>query len=135
MPQQSTVPVGRYGPVPNERSRRRKVVAIWGAGIIGLGLAIWLGLIAAAAPVTWKDVGFTVDGSDQTEIVFDVIRTDPSTPVSCRVQALDTTYAQVGVRTVDVAPGERQAQRERAVIATSGLATTAVVDTCWVVDE
>lgn len=135
MPEQSTVPAGRYGPVPDERSRRRTVVAIWAAGIVGLGLAVWLGLIAATDPVTWKDVGFTVEGADRTEIVFDVIRTDPSTPVRCRVEALDTTYAQVGVRTVDVAPGDRQAQRERAVIATSGLPTTAVVSTCWVVEE
>ena len=129
-----SVPVGRYGPAPDANARRRRVATLWAAGLLGLALMVWLGLASASAPVSWKDVGFTVSGSEQVEIAFDVIRPAPAVPVRCRVQALNDNYAQVGVRTVDVAPGDQAGQRERAVIATSELATTAVVDRCWVVE-
>ncbi|WP_372595582.1 DUF4307 domain-containing protein [Actinotalea sp.] len=129
------VPAGRYGPEPDVHARRRRVVALWVTGALGLGVVVWLGLGVASSPVSWKDVGFTVSGSEQVEIAFDVIRSDPAAPVQCRVQALNENYAQVGVRTVDVLPGDRQAQRERAVIATSELATTAVVDRCWLSED
>ncbi len=133
MTEQSAVPVGRYGPPPSEQSRRRRTIAIATAGVAGLGLAVWLGIVAASAPVSWKDVGFTLDGSTSIEIDFDVIRSDPAVPVQCRVQALNDHYAQVGVVTVDIPTGGRQAERQHAVIRTSELATTAVVDRCWVV--
>jgi hypothetical protein len=134
MTEPTTVPVGRYGPAPDPGARRRRVLGLWAAGVVGLAVVVWLGLIAAAAPVTWKDVGFTITSAGEVEIAFDVIRADPSAPVQCRVQALNDTYAQVGVRTVDVPPADRRAVRQRAVIATSELATTAVVDRCWVLD-
>jgi len=132
MTEQSAVPLGRYGPPIDASSRRRRTVAISAVGVAGLALVIWLGLLAAGTPLSWKDVGFTVSGSGQVEIAFDVIRSDPGTAVQCRVQALNEHYAQVGVVTVDIPAGERKAERQRAVIATSELATTAVVDRCWV---
>ena len=135
MSEQPAVPVGRYGPPPDERARGRRTVAIATAGVVGLGLAVWLGVAAASTPVSWKDVGFTIDGSTGVEIAFDVIRSDPTTPVQCRVQALNDHYAQVGVVTVDIPGGGRTAERQRADIATSELATTAVVDRCWVTPE
>ena len=135
MTDQPAVPAGRYGPVLDARARSRRVLAISAVGTLGLGLAVWLGLLAAASPLSWKDVGFTVVGTTHVEIAFDVIRTDPATPVRCRVQALNEHYGQVGVVTVDIPAGDRQAERERAVIATSELATTAVVDRCWVIEN
>ncbi len=99
-------------------------------GAAALALTVWIGLDAGRAPVSWKDVGFTVaDGS--VEVVFDVIRPDAAVTVECRLQALNEQHAQVGVRTVTVAPAEERVVRLSADVAVSEPAVTGVVESCW----
>lgn len=128
-------PVGRYGPEPGPLARRRRVVALWGLGAIGLGATVWMGLGMAATPVTWQDVGFRIDGDAQVEVTYDVVRLDPSAPVECRLQALSVRHAQVGVVTVEVPPGDDAVVRQTTTIRTSEQAVTGVVDSCWVVGQ
>lgn len=125
------VPADRYGRPAGPRSRRRTVVALWALGLVGLAIVVWLGLGMARTPVTWQDVGFRID-DESVEVVFDVIRVDPSVPVRCRLEALSVRHAQVGVVTVDVPPGTDLAVRSAATIRISEPAVTGVVDTCWV---
>lgn len=128
-------PEGRYGPVPTARRRRWTVAAIAAGAAVGVAFVVWLGLLNANPPVSWKDVGFSVDGDSSVEVQFDVMRADPSVPVQCRIQALNRYYAQVGVVTVDIGPGRLGAQRESAMVATSEEAVTGVVESCWVVEQ
>jgi len=86
-------------------------------------------------PVDWDDVGFRVDGDAQVEVTFDVVRADPSRPATCRVEALNQSYAQVGVRTVEVAPSEHRRVRLTVPVATSETAVTGTVSSCRLVDE
>lgn len=125
------LPVGRYGPPPGS-GRRRAVIGIAVLAAVATGVVVWLGIGAMTTPVTWKDVGYDVVSDGEVEIVFDVVRHDPAAPVQCRVQALNRGYAQVGVVTVDVAPGARAAQRERVTVATTERAVTGLVESCWV---
>ncbi|MBX9247055.1 DUF4307 domain-containing protein [Actinotalea ferrariae] len=125
-------PAGRYGPEPRPGAARVRtaLVALLAAGAVAL--AVWIGLGAGSAPVSWKDVGFTVqDGS--VDVTFDVIRPDPSVAVECRLQALSQQHAQVGVVVVAVAPAEDRVQRLRSTVAVSEPAVTGVVESCWTV--
>jgi hypothetical protein len=128
-------PEGRYGPAPTPGRRRRTVIALAAVGAVGVAVTVWLGLNVASQPVTWRDVGFVVHGSSSVDVTFDVMRTDPSVPVQCQVQALNVHFAQVGVVVVDVAPGDLGSQRETAQVATSEEATTGVVHRCWVTGQ
>ena len=125
-------PSGRYGPEPDPRARRRGVVALWTLGALGLAGALWLGIGAAQTPVTWDDVGFTLDGSQGVEVDFDVIRQDPSIAVRCRLQALNHQYAEVGAVVLDVPPATARTVRLTVRVATSQAAVTGIVDRCWV---
>lgn len=130
-PQPLHPPAGRYGREATPRARRRGVVALWLLGLVGLGAALWIGLGVAGSPVTWDDVGFSLE-DDRVEVVFDVHRTDPSVTVRCRVEALSQQYAQVGVVTVDVAPSQERTRRLTVDVATAEPAVTGVVESCWV---
>ena len=124
-------PAGRYGPEPDERSRRRRAVVLWLLGGLGAALAVWLGLGLAATPVTWQDVGFRIRG-DTIDVTYDVIRTDPAVPVRCRLEALNVRHAQVGVVTVDVPPGTESVVRVTTTVRIAEEPVTGVVDSCWV---
>ena len=124
-------PAGRYGPEPDESSRRRRVVALWVLGALGLAATVWMGLGLASTPVTWQDVGFRIRG-DTIEVTYDVIRSDPSVAVRCRLEALNVGHAQVGVVTVDLPPGTESVVRTTTSVRTSEEPVTGVVDSCWV---
>ncbi len=127
------VPTGRYGP---ERTPARRRAAVLGVAVLaaaGIALVLWLGLRAAGTPVRWNDVGFAVDGPTAVELTFEVI-TDPGTSVDCRVHALSESYAEVGVRTVQVGPAQARTQRVTVTIPTAELAVTALVERCDVAD-
>jgi hypothetical protein len=124
-------PPGRYGPEPDPRARRRRVALLWVLGVSAVLVAGWFGLSAGTAPVTWQDVGFVVDGSKGVEVVFDVSRDDPSVAATCRLQALNQQYAQVGVREVDIPPSPDRTVRLRSTVETSERAVTGLVDDCW----
>jgi hypothetical protein len=126
-------PAGRYGRPAGPAGRRRLTIALWLLGVIALAVAVWLGLGTAATPVTWQQVGFTVaDG--QVEVVADITRPDPSVPVTCRLEALSRSHAQVGVVEVDVPAGDDRTVRLTATVRTSEPAVTGVVDECWVIE-
>jgi hypothetical protein len=126
-------PPGRYGPVRTADPTRRRAL-LWGLGAVGLTGAVWLGLGAAATPVTWQDVGFTLaDG--EVEVVYDVSRPDPSVPVRCTLEALSHSYAQVGVVDVDVPPSDERTVRQVSTVRVAEPAVTGVVKYCWVVED
>lgn len=123
-------PAGRYGPEPRPGAARLRTALLALLGAAAVGVAAWFGLASGDAAVSWKDVGFTID-EGSVDVVFDVIRPDPSVPAECRLQALNEQHAQVGVVTVAVAPAEDRVQRLRATVAVSEPAVTGVVETCW----
>ncbi len=118
---------------PEDDARPRLSKRAWWA--VGVGLAL---LIAAASlwgwyiakePVRWRDVGFTIDSPVEASATFDVFfYTDK--PVTCQVHALNVRFAEVGTTTVNVDPAAGAQQRITATMATTELATTAVVKHC-----
>ena len=127
-------PAGRYGPEPTARSARRGRVGIVVAAVVGLAVVVWVGLAMASTPVTFKDVGFSVDGSRSVDVTFEVTKPREST-VACTVTALSESYAEVGVRTVEVGPADTATRRVTATVQTTELAVTGIVDSCELVED
>ncbi|WP_250447362.1 DUF4307 domain-containing protein [Actinotalea sp. C106] len=124
-------PAGRYGPERGPASPRRRVVALSALGAVALAGGLWLGIGAARTPVTWSDVGFTL-GDGEVEVVYEVVRLEPQTVVHCTIEALNGSYAQVGVLDVRVPPAEERSVRLASTVQTSEPAVTGVVSECWI---
>jgi len=121
----------RYGRSTSARARRLGRAGIGLLGLVGLGVALWVAVSFADQPVRWDDVGYRVDGPASTQITFDVIMA-PGEVATCRVQALSSSYAQVGVLDVVVGPADRRTSRYVETIPTAEEAVTAIVDTCTI---
>ncbi|WP_081844693.1 DUF4307 domain-containing protein [Cellulomonas sp. URHE0023] len=122
-------PPGRYGPPSTPRTRRRRRVGLIVTAVAGLAVALGVALNVASQPVSWKDVGFHVQGPEAIQVTFDVTKPRADTVV-CTVRALSESYAEVGVRAVTVGPADEGTQRVTATVQTTELAVSGTVDRC-----
>jgi len=122
-------PPGRYGPSPTAATHRRRRLGLIVVAAVGLAIAVWIALNVAGQPVSWKDVGFHVQGPAAIEVTFEVTKPSDAT-VECHVKALSESYAEVGVRTVTVGPSDAASQRVTATVQTTELAVSGTVDRC-----
>jgi len=122
-------PAGRYGPEPTARSRQRRRIGLVATALVGLAVIVWIALNVAGQPVSWKDVGFHVQGPQAIEVTFEVTKAKGAT-VTCQVKALSESYGEVGVRSVEVGPGDTASRRVTATVQTTELAVSGTVDRC-----
>ena len=122
-------PAGRYGPEPSARRRGLARAATVVLGLLAVAGAVWIGLGTGNAPVTWDDVGYSVRGPERVDVTFRVTM-DPGATARCTVTALSSSYAEVGVVTVDVGPADGGTVERTVRVATQELAVTGVVDRC-----
>ncbi|GIG37910.1 DUF4307 domain-containing protein [Cellulomonas pakistanensis] len=121
------LPAGRYGKPSGPGRPGLARAAMIALGVVAVAVAAWLAL--GGDGLSWKMVGFSVDGPTSTAITFDVTK-DADATVRCRVQALSESYAEVGVQTVEVGPAGTATQRVTSAIPTTELAVSAVVESC-----
>lgn len=121
-------PAGRYGPEPTPARRRRRVLLAVGGAVVAVGLLVWLAL-GVGDDLGWEDVGYTVHGDDRVDVRFRVTK-DPGATAECTLHALNRGFAEVGVITVTVGPGETRTQELTVPVATQERAVTGVVDSC-----
>ncbi|WP_298459499.1 DUF4307 domain-containing protein [uncultured Cellulomonas sp.] len=126
-------PAGRYGPAPDPRRRRWARAGMVALGAAALAFSVWVGLGAGSPEVTWDDVGYTVRGPEVVDITFRVVK-EPGATASCTLTALSSSYAQVGVTTVEVGPSQGRVVEQTVPVATQELAVTGIVDRCEVLD-
>ncbi|QCB94383.1 DUF4307 domain-containing protein [Cellulomonas shaoxiangyii] len=122
-------PVGRYGPEPTAATRRAQRWAMAALVVVAMLVLGWIGSGVLRDPVQWKTIGFRVDGAASTQVTFDVT-TDPGVGATCRVQALSSSYAQVGVLDVEVPPAAERTRRVTVTVPTVQEAVSATVDAC-----
>ncbi|UZN04347.1 DUF4307 domain-containing protein [Cellulomonas sp. S1-8] len=122
-------PAGRYGPEPTAGTRRLQRLGLASLVVVAMLVLGWIGSGVLRDPVQWQDVGYRVDGPSSTEVTFDVTSA-VGTAVTCRVQALSASYAQVGVRDVPVPAAQTRTRRVTVTVPTVELAVTGVVDDC-----
>ncbi len=103
--------------------------------LIGIGLAAltgvtaWLGWGTVDQPVRWQEVGFAIVSPTEASVTYDVFLYGDA-GATCRVQALNVRFAEVGVTTARVDPANGMQQRITTTMVTTEEATTAVVDSC-----
>ena len=98
----------------------------------------WVSTSSAVSDVTFKDIGFSTTDATQAEVDFQVTR-EPGSAVKCAVKALDSKFAVVGWKVVDIPPGEPdntadggRTVSQRVAVRTESLSVSGVVDSCWV---
>lgn len=106
-----------------------------------MGFLAWVSTSNATASVTYKDMGYRTTDATQAEVDFQVTR-EPGTAVKCAIKALDSKFAVVGWKVVDIPPVEQEAQgqssdggrtlAQRVVLRTESQAVSGVVDNCWI---
>ncbi|MBU8866766.1 DUF4307 domain-containing protein [Paenarthrobacter aromaticivorans] len=121
------------------RTSKRNIVIV--ALVLGIVFAAWVATSSAQAPVTFKDIGYsTVDGT-QAEVDYQVTKY-PGATAKCAVKAMDSKFAVVGWKVVEIGPNEPKdsadggnTTAQRTVLRTESPAVAGVVDNCWIVDS
>lgn len=127
-------PAGRYGPEPTARSARRGRLVVIAIAVLGLAVALWVAVNMATQPVSFKDVGFRIEGNQAVDVTFEVTKPREQT-VRCTVTALSESYAEVGVRTVEVGPSDEATRRVTVTVPTTELAVTGTVESCVLAED
>ena len=106
-----------------------------------MGFLAWVSTSNATASVTFKDIGYRTTDATQAEVDFQVTR-EPGTAVKCAIKALDSKFAVVGWKVVNIPPVEEEDQgqsadggrtlAQRVVLRTESQAVSGVVDNCWI---
>ncbi|MEE9095559.1 DUF4307 domain-containing protein [Pseudarthrobacter phenanthrenivorans] len=128
----------RYGAKKRRLSPKAARVVIGVALAGGIAFLAWATTSSSLSGVTFKDVGYSTTDSTLAEVDFQVTR-EPAKPVKCAVKALDSKFAVVGWKVVDIPPsaGDGTADGGRTVaqsvtLRTESASVSGVVDSCWI---
>jgi hypothetical protein len=130
----------RYGAPRRERriGTRGWIGIAVAATLVTAVFVVWVVTARQSAP-TFKDIGFEVVSEARATADFELTKR-PEDVVTCAVQALNQEYAVVGWSEVTIGAvpedrlGDGGTSSHRAAVRTTNLATTAVVDSCWLED-
>ncbi|MGZ4660125.1 MAG: DUF4307 domain-containing protein [Arthrobacter sp.] len=128
----------RYGAKKRRLSPKAARTAIGAALVVGIGFLAWVTTSNSLSGVTYKDVGYSTTDATLAEVDFQVTR-EPANPVKCAVKALDSKFAVVGWKVVDIPPSasDRTADggrtvAQRVTLRTESASVSGVVDSCWI---
>ena len=128
----------RYGAKKRRLSPKAARAAIGLALAAGIGFLAWVTTSNSLSGVTFKDVGYSTTDATLAEVDFQVTR-EPGKPVKCAVQALESKFAVVGWKVVDIPPsapdGTADGGRtvaQRVTLRTESESVSGVVDSCWI---
>lgn len=100
----------------------------------------WISTSNATESVTFKDIGYSTPDATLAEVDFQVTK-EPATAAKCSVKALDSKFAVVGWKVVDITPNAADAGTDggrtiahRATVRTESQAVSGIVDSCWIPD-
>jgi hypothetical protein len=118
---------------------KRTIAGVALAG--GIGFLAWVSTSNSLSDVSFKDIGYSTIDATAAEVDFQVTR-EPGTAVKCAVKALDSKYAVVGWKVVDIpattdqgTPDGGRTVSQRVALRTESPAVSGVVDDCWKADD
>ena len=128
----------RYGAKKRRLSSGTKR-AIGGAALAaGIGFMAWVSTSNSLTDVSYKDIGYVTTDATLAEVDFQVTR-EPETAVRCAIKALDSKFAVVGWKVVEIPPSEAtgtadggRTVAQRVSVRTESLSVSGVVDSCWI---
>ena len=130
----------RYGGQKRALTRKGKRNILFAALAVGIALLAWVSTSAATSSVSFKDIGYSTRDATLTEIDFQVTK-DPAADAKCAVKAMDSKFAIVGWKVVDIGPNGTDAGTDgghttahSTQLRTESQAVSAVVDSCWIPD-
>jgi hypothetical protein len=129
----STDPIeARYGrsPARQRRGRVLAVVAAAGVALVVVSWVVWVGLFGPSASLGTRDLGYSLTDDDAVEVRYEVT-TNAGSSVSCALQALNSTFAIVGWKVVEIPPSEQGTRQFRETLRTSEPAVTGLIYRCW----
>jgi hypothetical protein len=122
----------RYGRTPGRRRRGVVIAILVAVAVLGAAIAwvFWVGLLTPASTIDNQDVGYhRVD--DTTLQITEQLSTDPGTALTCTFEGLNTRFAIVGWKVVDIPPSTERLRHVTVEIRTSERAVTGTVGSCW----
>ena len=121
----------RYGTAPKTVQRRRNGrIALWTLGIAGTIAAGWMGWsMAVGDDFAVQDYGFSILSPERAEASI-IVSKNADITLTCRFTALNTGYAEVGSREVQIGLGKSVQEKFTVELKTSEEATTALLDNC-----
>ncbi|MGF3056684.1 DUF4307 domain-containing protein [Microbacterium sp. YY-01] len=118
----------RYG---RTGGRRTKLVIIVSAAIALIAALAWIIIRSTGSSVAATDLGYEVVDQHSVTVKFQV--TAPrDRALLCALEALDEEFGIVGWRIVEYPATSTHARAFSETIPTVSLATTGLVNTCWV---
>ena len=122
----------RYGRTPADRRRRTTLAIIAAAGVLVAVIAwvVWVGLFSPTASLETRDTGYAIRADSTVDIRFEVT-TEPGTPVSCALQALNEQFAIVGWKVVALPPGDDRTRAFVDNVRVTEPAVTGLIYRCW----
>lgn len=108
---------------------------------VGIAFAAYVTTGPGQPPVTFKDIGYSTVDQTQAEVDYQVTK-QPAATAKCAIKALDSKFAVVGWKVVEIGPNEPEnnpdggsTSMQRTVLRTESPAVSGVVDNCWIVDS
>jgi uncharacterized protein DUF4307 len=136
----STSLANRYGGQKRALSSKAKRNILIAALAAGVAFMAWISTSNATDSISYKDIGYSTLDATLTEIDFQVTK-DPASDAKCAVKAMDSKFAIVGWKVVDVGPNAADAGTDggrtsahRVLVHTESQAVSGVVDSCWIPD-
>jgi hypothetical protein len=122
----------RYGRARATRPRRALigVIAAVTFAIVLIAWVVWGGLLAPAAQIEAKDLGYA-DVTDSRVTVQYQVNVVPGTPARCALQALDEGFGIVGWKVVDIPSSPERVRTFATEVRTTMLPVTGLIYRCW----
>ena len=122
----------RYGRTPGRAKRARVWQIIAAATFVAVFTAwvVWGGLFQPASQFEAKDTAHTIVSDSETVVSWE-FSTTPGTSARCAVQALNSTFAIVGWKVVDVPPSDQYTRQLTESVLTTEHAVSGLIYGCW----
>jgi len=122
----------RYG----RRSPSTRRIAIW-ATAIGLVVAalvwfVWAQPIDTSPQATWRDTGYVIVDPSREIVAEWEVTVEPGHPVQCALYAMNSAFAVIGWKVVDLPASDQRIRQFRDSILTTEPPVTGLVYRCWV---
>lgn len=122
----------RYGRTRPASRRTRVIVIVSALAFVAVFAAwlLWAGILGAPAQLQADDTAHKVIGDSAVDVTWQ-LTVEPGTDARCAVQALNSTFAIVGWKVVDVPASTARIRSLTERVLTTEPAVTGLIYRCW----
>ncbi|MBH0010147.1 DUF4307 domain-containing protein [Salinibacterium sp. SWN1162] len=122
----------RYGRSPKAKRNNRIIVigAAVGFVVVFAAWLVWGGLLEAPAQFEAKDTGYEIIDDTAVDVRWQ-FNVPENTDARCAVQALNSTFAIIGWKVVDVPASDQRNRDLSTTVLTTEQAVSGLIYRCW----